>query len=54
MLSLVLRECKLKGFSSINLEVRNNNTAAVAAYRKQGFEFLDIRPDNSLVVLKIS
>ncbi len=43
LLQHVIAYCKAAGMASLFLEVRANNPAAIALYRKYGFEHIDTR-----------
>lgn len=53
MLMLLNQYCKENGYKTINLEVRNDNESAKAAYGKSGYIVVDITSSKSLMEKRI-
>lgn len=53
MLALLEKEAKLLNCSFIKLEVKDNNAPAIAAYKKNGFEFECIASEDSVYMKKL-
>lgn len=53
MLALLEKEAKLLNCSFIKLEVKENNAPAIAAYKKNGFEFECIASEDSVYMKKL-
>ena len=53
MLALLEKKAKLLNCSFIKLEVKDNNAPAIAAYKKNGFEFECIASEDSVYMKKL-
>ena len=53
MLALLDKEAKQLNCSFIKLEVKENNAPAIAAYKKNGFEFECMASDDTVYMKKI-
>lgn len=55
----LLKECMMRGITTISLEVREDNTPAISFYLKQGFKKINVRKQyyqdgtNALVMQKV-